>query len=150
MCLTSARHIKLSSEGGCVGMSGVYRRPFLPSSFSPASSSGFTLGTYVLAVGLAMEPYVTLARSSRRPSKMSLRSPIGETSLSALSFARRFVVYDTEYVWNALRLKDFFLGGYCLSNAVAHQNFFSSAATKAKVLSSRLIKPTRQKNKKCK
>lgn len=81
---------------------------------------------------------------------MSLRSPIGETSLSALSFARRFVVYDTEYVWNALRLKDFFLGGYCLSNTVAHQNFFSSAATKAKVLSSRLIKPTRQKNKKCK
>lgn len=48
---------------------------------------------------------------------MSLRSPIGETSLSALSFARRFVVYDTEYVWNALHLEDFFLGGYCLSNA---------------------------------
>lgn len=48
---------------------------------------------------------------------MSLRSPIRETSLSALSFARRFVAYDTEYVWNALHLEDFFLGGYCLSNA---------------------------------
>lgn len=91
-------------------VSGVYRALLIPPSFLPASYPGFTPGAPVLAMSL-----LTLIPSLRKTCTDE-RRPSEEASLSALSFACHFVVYDAECFCNSPYFEDFLLGCYCLAN----------------------------------
>lgn len=101
---------KLNSPQKVVRMSEICRRLFIPSSFPPASSPGFTLRAQISAISLAVEPCLSLVHSSQEACEDEpYGSHRGTQSLSSLLLCN-FVVSDTEYFCNSLFLEDVFLG----------------------------------------